>query len=143
MDRALHDIIERLFDAVQRKDLETILSFIADDARMFDPHYPKPHMTGRKEIAEGLRWGFASLETMGFTIERIFHTEEEQSVVVQTATSHTVRGGFRLEFPQLFVIDIRDGLIAELRAFVPYGPHGIGGAFLAFERLKRRIVGKK
>jgi hypothetical protein len=46
-----------------------------------------------------------------------------------------LKGGRSLNFPQVFVFEVRDGLITRLQAYEPYGPGGMVGLFLGVQRL--------
>src|ERR1700730_18572895 len=54
MNTPLHDLIERLFAAIEAKDLDTFLQCIAEDAVFIDPHYPSPVMNGKVAITDGI-----------------------------------------------------------------------------------------
>ena len=69
MAESLRGLMERLFAAVEAKDLPGVLDLFADDGVLFDPHYPTPRMVGKAAIADGLTWGFGTMKTFGFTIE--------------------------------------------------------------------------
>jgi hypothetical protein len=91
---------------------------------------------------DGLTWGFGSLEKFGFTIVSYFESADGARIAIEVATAHVVKGGMKLNFPQAFFIDVRDGLVTRVQAYEPYGPHGIGGIILTLTRLKRKLTGK-
>jgi ketosteroid isomerase-like protein len=136
MTSALQALVERAFAVVETMDLEAVLALFAEDALLFDPHYPVPRMVGKAAIAEGLRWGFSSMRKMGFPIVNYFEDTAGQRAVVEVATAHVLRTGMKLDFPQVFVIETRGGLISRLQAYEPYGPHGIPGLIL-----RNRVLG--
>lgn len=136
----LRELTDRMFGAVMAKDLDAVLACFADDATLFDPHYPTPEMAGKAAIAEGLRWGFGSMRSFGFRIVNYFEAGER--IAVEVATSHVLNMGVKLDFPQAFFIDTRAGKIVRLQAYEPYGPNGMGGVFLALTRLGWKIRGK-
>ncbi len=142
MASALRELIEREFDAVMAKDMQGVLSAFADNGVLIDPHYPTPRMAGKRAIAEGLRWGFGGTKTFGFKITNYFESADGQSAAVEVDTSHVLKTGMKLQFPQMFVIETENGLITRLQAYEPYGPGGIGGVILGLMRLKRKITGK-
>ena len=140
MAQNLRPLVERALAAVEAKDVDAVLACLSDDAVVIDPHYPKPTMRGKGEIADGLRWAFATMRQLGLPIVSYFEAADETKAAVEVATSHVLAaGGMRLAFPQVFVVEARDGRITRLRAYTPYGPPGIGGMFLALTRLRRRM----
>ncbi len=143
MAESLRDLAERLFDAVEAKDLDATLAFFADNGVLFDPHYPTPRMVGHAAIADGLRWGFGSMKTFGFTIEKFYPGEDGQSAACEVASAHILNVGMRLNFPQTFFFEVRDEKVTRLQAYEPYGPNGIGGVVLGLTRLGRRLRRKR
>ncbi|MDP3896886.1 MAG: nuclear transport factor 2 family protein [Mesorhizobium sp.] len=137
------DILERTFRALEARDKAAALAAFAPDALLFDPHYPQPRMQGLAEIAEGLDWGLSVMKQFGFRTVHFFGSEDGQSGAFEIDTNHVLNTGQALSFPQVFIVETKDGLITRLQAYEPYGPNGIGGLFLGFERLKRRFTGKK
>ena len=134
--------VEQAFATVETMNLDAVLALFAQDAVLYDPHYPRPHMAGKGQIAEGLRWGFGAMQKMGFPIVNYFEDETGQKAVVEVATAHVLRAGMKLNFPQIFVIETKEGLITRLQAYEPYGPHGMNGLILGITRLVWRLSGK-
>lgn len=123
-------LINRAFHALESRDLEGALACFAADAVLIDHHYPYPEMRGLDEIRSGLEWGLAGMESMSFEPTTFFTSEDGHSVVVELATHHVQKGGGKLDFPQIFVVDTRDGLITRMQSYLPYGPNGFGGFML-------------
>lgn len=141
METAVVAVMRRMFAALEVRDKATAMACFSPDAVLFDPHYPKPEMRGRAEIESGLDWGLSVMERFGFTVVTVFLDETGSKAAFEVDTNHVLKGGRKLSFPQMFVAEERDGLVAALRAYEPYGPNGIGGFFLGLERLKRKITG--
>ena len=117
IDRAA---VEQLFAAFAAKDLDVVMALFAEDAVVFDPHYPTPLMAGKAAIRSGFEWAFVGLQQPGFTIRNFWAGENNAAVEVDT--HHVMMGGLELNFPQAFVLEWRDGLIGRLQAYVPYLP---------------------
>lgn len=132
--------VEALFAAFAAKDMEAVLSFFADEAVVVDPHYPTPRMEGISTVRAGFEWAFASLEQPGFTVRRLW--TDGDSGVAEVDTHHRLKGGMQINFPQLFVVETRDGQVTRLQAYTPYGPQGVGGWILTLTRLIRRLRGR-
>ena len=54
MADAVYETGKALFDALMRGDREATIAAFADDAEIFDPHYPRPLMRGKAAIRAGL-----------------------------------------------------------------------------------------
>lgn len=134
------ELIGRMFSAFEAKDLEAVLTFFAEDALLYDPHYPAPEMKGKAAIRQGLTWGLGNMEQPGFTIRHVWL--EGETAVTEVDTHHIFKGGMKLNFPQVFVVESRDGLITRLQAYEPYPPPGIGGLLTKVTRLIWRLQGK-
>jgi len=135
------ELMEALFDALIRGDKEASIAAFADDAVLFDPHYPEPDMRGKEAIARGLDWGFGSMRQFGFVPVNVFETADGKSAAFEVDTHHVLKNGIKLDFPQAFFVEVANGKITGVRAYEPYGPNGIGGVFLALSRLKRKLFG--
>lgn len=139
MAASLRGVIERAFRAVEAKDLDGVLACFADDGVMVDPHYPTQRMVGKAAMADGLRWAFGGIRSFGFGIVGYWESADGGSAAVEVETHHVLRTGVHLRFLQVFVVDGRDGVIARMQAFTPYGPPGVGGMILGLTRLARLI----
>ena len=142
MPSPLRTLVECAFATVESMNLLATLALFADDAVVIDPHYPQPRMAGKAAIEQGLRWGFGSMRKMGFPIVNYFEDDTGRKAVVEIATSHVLSTGMKLDFSQIFVVEVRDGLVTRLQAYEPYGPTGIPGAILGVTRLVWRLTGK-
>ena len=49
----MEELVNRVFAAVQAKDLEYLMTLFADDAILIDPHFPEERMQGKTAIKEG------------------------------------------------------------------------------------------
>lgn len=134
------ELIEGLLQAFMNKDAEKVMSYFADDAILYDPHYPQMRMVGKDAILQGIEWGLSSLEKPGFTVRNIWLGEN--SGVVETATHHRIKGGIENKFDQVFVFEFRNGKLTRLQSYVPYAPHGIAGLIGNITRLQWRLLGK-
>ncbi len=117
MDRAM---IESMFNALEEKDLERLMSFFAEDALFIDPHYPEPEMKGIAAIRKGCEWAFQGLEKPGIQIRNCWIDGDKAAVEV--ATHHITKEGMILDFPQMFSIEMHKGCIIRMQAYVPYPP---------------------
>lgn len=142
MDTSLHALIERTFATIEAKDLDALMRLFADDALVIDPHFPTPQMRGKAAITDAFREAISGMRSFGYTTVTYCESSNGQRAAVETATHHVLKHGMTLDFPQVFIFDVMDGLITRMQAYEPYGPHGIGELFLSVARLKRRVWGK-
>lgn len=140
MDTTLRTVIERSFATVEAKDMAGMLSFFADNAIFIDPHYPTPRMVGKLAIAKGVQWGFDGMRKFSFKIVNYFEANDGHCAAVEVETSHILKNGIKLHFPQVFVFEVHEGLIHRLQAYEPYGPSGVAGFILAMTRLKHKLL---
>ncbi|WP_156891601.1 nuclear transport factor 2 family protein [Agromyces subbeticus] len=128
MPTPVQHLVESMFAGVEALDVDAATAQMRDDIVLYDPHYPYPDMAGIAAVREGLAWAFTQMSSMRFDIERWFFDADGTSVVVETSTHHVLKmGGKRLDFPQVFVIDTDGERITKMRAYEPYGPHGMTG----------------
>ncbi len=139
MEEDVKGVVERLFRAAEAADMQGALACFSENGVLIDPHYPNPEMRGRAQIEAGLAWGASVMKQFGFRIEKLFEGADGRSAAIEVDTNHILKGGQKLSFQQVFIVEVKDGLITSMRAFEPYGPNGIGGFFLGLERLKRRM----
>jgi ketosteroid isomerase-like protein len=134
------ELIDLIFHAFQAKDLEAVMACFADDALLYDPHYPVPEMKGKAAIRQGLAWGLGNMERPGFVIRHLWI--QGDTAAVELDTHHIFKGGMEVKFPQVFIMETRDGSITRLQSYVPYSPPGIAGLLGKVTRLAWRLQGK-
>jgi len=122
MDR---ETVENIFTIFEAKDADAFMALFADDAVVCDPHYPNPEMKGKEAIRKGLEWAMGNMEQPGFTIRNLWLDGDKAAVEVDT--DHLFKGGMKLKTDQVFIVEMQDGLITRLQAYLPYRPGGIGG----------------
>jgi ketosteroid isomerase-like protein len=58
---SLHALVLHTFTTVEAKDLETMIRLFADEAVVFDPHFPTPQMQGKVAILHSDHAGARSI----------------------------------------------------------------------------------
>ena len=114
------ELIAGLLRAFERKDLDAVLGYFAEDALVYDPHYPTPTMQGKEAIRQGFGWGLDMIQQPGFAIRNAW--TKDTSGVVEVDTHHVFPNGSEARFPQVFVFETRDGQVTRLQAYEPYPP---------------------
>ena len=142
MTTTLRAMVDQMFATIETMDVEAVVALFAEDAVFFDPHYPQPRMAGKTAIRQGLQWGMGAMKSMKFPIVNYFEHESGQKAVVEIATSHVLKMGMHLNFPQVFVIEVSGNLLTRVQAYEPYGPHGINNIVLRLTRVAWRLSGK-
>ena len=133
-------LLDDLFNNLATRDVPALLGLFADEAVLFDPHYPEMEMSGRAAIERGIAWGMGSMEQFGFTVKQGFASDDGAKAIVEVDTHHVLKGGKALNFPQVFVVETEGGLITALRAYEPYRPDGLTGFFVRVSHLQERIT---
>jgi ketosteroid isomerase-like protein len=133
-------LIEQALERMMERDQDGFLAMFAEDAVIYDPHYPFPRMEGKAAIQHGLTWALKTLAKPGFEVREVWMQGDKGVVEVQT--HHGLTRGPDLHFEQVFLFETRDGLITHLRAFVPYRPPGIGGWIARLTAAWWRLWGK-
>jgi uncharacterized protein (TIGR02246 family) len=136
---SLHNLVMHTFATIEAKDLNAMINLFADDAVLIDPHFPAQRLQGKKAIARGFREAMDGMQSFGYTIVHYCESQDEQCAMVETATHHVIKYGSKLNFPQVFVFEVANGLITRMQAYEPYGPHGIVGLFLSLARLRIKL----
>jgi len=139
MNKPLSELIKAHFKAVEAKNLDAVMAFYDADAEFLDPHYPNVHMKGTAEILEGLTWGFNGVKTFSFTLMNYFENEARTSASIEMATKLELSNGQKLSYPQVFIIETKQGKISRLQAYETYGPHGMHNIMLKATRLIKQF----
>ncbi len=134
------ELLDTFLAALMAKDLPVLMQLFADDAVVYDPHYPQPHMVGKAALEQGLAWSMGTLEKPGFTLRQCWLNDH--SGVAELYTHHVIRGGMEAKFDQVFVFEFRNGKFTRLQAYVPYRPHGMAGLIGQVTGLVWRLQGK-
>ncbi len=121
----LSTLLDEVLKASMMKDKGAVLAAFAPDAIFIDPHYPTPEMRGLDEIGAGLDWAFMGMKRFGFTVIGSFMSDDGFSGAIEMNCEHELANGRMLSFPQVFVAEMKDGLLTRLRAYEPYGPGGL------------------
>lgn len=137
---AVKEILDGILAAFESMDLEAIMGYFANDAVLYDPHYPVARMEGTAAIRQGLAWGLGNLVKPGFTIRHFW--SNGQTGAVELDTHHIFKGGMEVKIDQIFVFELQDGKLKRLQSYVPYSPHGVGGFLPKMTRLVWQLRGK-
>lgn len=129
-----------IVDAVEAKNINAILDCYQDDVDFIDPHYPKVHMKGKEGVFKGLTWGFKSVKKFKFSLINYFENKEGTAASIEYDTSIELSNGKKLNYPQVFIIETKNGKISRLQAYETYGPHGMLKIILLVTRLFHKII---
>lgn len=139
MKTPLSKMINQHFKAVESKDLDAVMNLYDKDAELIDPHYPNTTMKGKDEIHAGLTWGFNGVKSFSFTPINYFENEDGTRASIEYATKIELPNGKILSYPQVFIIETKNGKISRCQAYETYGPHGMHNIMLVVTRLKNKF----
>lgn len=140
MNTQLSELINKLFEAVEAKNINVILDCYDDDVDFIDPHYPKVHMKGKEDVIKGVTWGFKSVKKFKFSLINYFENKEGTAASVEYDTKIELSNGKKFNYPQVFIIETKDGKISRIQAYETYGPHGVLKIILLATRLCHKIM---
>src|SRR2546421_8059588 len=106
------------------------------------PTFRRRRCKGKWPSRKPFGGAMSGMRSFGYTIVNYCESENGQCAAVETATHHVLIQGMKRNFPQVFIFEVADGHITRLRAYEPYGPHGIMGVFLLVARLTKRFSRK-
>lgn len=113
--------IESAFKAFESLTMDRILDIFADDAVLFDPHYPDPRMVGKKNIFKGIKWGLESLSRTRFFPIKIWIDGHEAAAKVET--NHVFKSGEKIHFIQVFIFKVNsEKKFTLIESYSPYKP---------------------
>lgn len=128
MDLTVKDI-EFAFKAFESQKIDLIMNLFAEDAILYDAHYPVAKMVGKKNIYKGVKWGAKSLKKMRFNLLKIWVDGHEASAKVES--KHVLKSGKNLHFTQVFIFKVNSNKkFTLIESYTPYRPSGINGFLL-------------
>ncbi|MCA9936905.1 MAG: nuclear transport factor 2 family protein [Ardenticatenaceae bacterium] len=134
------ETFEGLIAAFESKNLESVMKYFAEDAVLYDPHYPVPRMMGTAAIRQGMEWGLGNMEKPGFAIRHYW--DDGRVGAAELDTHHVFKGGMELKIDQVFVFEVEGNKFKRMQSYVPYSPPGISGLLTKVTRLIWRLQGK-
>jgi ketosteroid isomerase-like protein len=137
--KTTQEFINHFFHLVEIKDLSATMACFNPNAEFIDYFYPTVHMKGKQAIKNGLSWGFNGVETFGFNIVNYYESTMGNRVSIEIDTTHTLTNGKKINFMQIFLIDLENEKITRLQNYLPYGPHGIFKYKLMIQHLIHKI----
>lgn len=132
--------VEQVLNLFAARNLTSLMALFADNAIVYDPHYPVPEMKGKAAIQRGFEWGLASLAKPGFAVRNFW--ADGDKAVIEVDTHHILKMGMEIKFPQVFVFEMRDGLVTRMQAYEPYPPSGIARVMALSTLLAWKLQGK-
>jgi len=139
MNSSLSLLVRNVFESIAAKNLEKTMSFFHKDAEFIDPHYPNTHMQGLKQIQDGFNWGFNGVKSFQFDPLNYFENDNGTCASIECASILVLKNGKRLNYQQVFIVEMRDNKISRLQAYETYGPHGLLKLVLTMTRLMNKF----
>lgn len=121
------ELVLEFVDCYAKKDKRKILSLLADNAVVSDPHFPFKTMQGHKQLSRGLSWSFDAIKSTNLNI--LDFKIVDDTAFVELDTVHKLKIGIEYHYVQLLKIKTFEGKITNLVTYVTYSPGGIRGIF--------------
>lgn len=121
------ELILEFVSSYAKKDKKKILSLLAENAVVSDPHFPMKTMIGQQQLSRGLSWSFGAIKST--TLDIIDLRMVDDTAFVELDTVHHLTIGIQYHYVQLLKITVSDDKISALDTYVTYSPGGIRGAF--------------
>jgi limonene-1,2-epoxide hydrolase len=114
--------VEEFFRAMEAKDVDRVLSMMADDVEY--QNVPLPPARGKKAV--GMQLGVLAKAVQGFEVE-IHSIAENEGVVLTERTDVMILAGARMAFWVCGRLDVRDGKIVLWRDYFDWGTVAAAG----------------
>lgn len=110
--------LEQLFAAIDRKDTEAFVDFLAQDAEFrFGAAAP---VRGRAQVAEAVDQFFASIAALSHRLDKVFDAGD--SLAVEGEVTYTRHDRTEVTLPFINAFDLDGERIAGYRIYVDIGP---------------------
>jgi uncharacterized protein (TIGR02246 family) len=110
----LHNIIQKILEAFNKKDLTRMLSFFADDATVIRP---EGIFRGKEEIRRYYTWNYANYSEIILT-EKDFVAEGNKAVLEWITEGTSARGGNKKQRTQaLALFEFRNGKVQQIHDY--------------------------
>ena len=139
MTIALRKTMDGVIEAIESKDVDLLLNYFADDAVLFDPHFPVSNMEGKSLIRCSYNWAFLSVKELCISIEREFTSSDGQSGVFELRTKYRSQTGRQQTFFQMFILEMKNDKILRLQVYTPSAPKNNFRPLLSVSRLIKRL----
>lgn len=110
--------LAELFAAIDRKDTEAFVGFLARDAQF--RFGSQPAVSGRAQIAEAVDQFFASIAALSHRMDTIF--ESENGIAVEGEVTYTRHDRSLVSLPFVNVFGMEGEKIATYRIYIEIGP---------------------
>ena len=133
-------LIKHFLHAIEDNDIPAALTAFDVDAEFINPRSPNITMKGREEILDGLRWCLKRTKHVKYSIRHHYESESGLAASVEVTTTYISANGSKIEFPQIFIIEVGNGKIHRLQTYEPYDPKGEFNLTLMMARLIRKLT---
>ena len=140
MSVTIRQTMDGVIEAIESKDIGMLLSYFADDAVLFDPNFPVSKMEGKSVISCGYKWAFMALKEVGMSIEQVFESDNRHSAAFKLCTRYLSQTGQQKVFPQMCVLEMKNGKISHLQVYTPYSPKNKFKVFLTVSKYMKKIL---
>ena len=114
----MEDLPHRLLAAVDRKDMDEFLGFIARDARF--RFGSAPPVTGHDAIRDAVGGFFASIAGLSHALKRV--VSSGSALLIEGEVTYTRHDNSEITLPFVNVLEIEDRLISDYKIYIDIGP---------------------
>ena len=114
----MEDLAHRLLAAVDRKDMEQFLSFIAEDASF--RFGSAPAVVGHDAIGAAVGGFFDSIAGVSHLLKRT--VSSGSALLIEGEVTYTRHDNSGITLPFVNVLEIEDRLIADYKIYIDIGP---------------------
>lgn len=110
--------ITKRFSVVDAKDIDGFLAMISEDHQLL--FGGRPPVVGKTAAREQVLAFWAAIDSVKHNLQKIY--EQDNTVIVESVVEYGRLDGKKVSVPCCDVFTIRDGLIAETRAYLDQAP---------------------
>jgi ketosteroid isomerase-like protein len=114
----MQDLIDDLFVAIDRRDSEQFLRFIAPEARF--RFGSAPPVVGHDAIREAVGGFFASIAELSHTLKRV--VSSDSALLIEGEVTYTRHDSSEITLPFVNVLEIEDRRISDYKIYIDIGP---------------------
>ena len=114
----MQDLVDNLFVAIDRKDSQQFLRFIAADASF--RFGSAPPVVGHDAIREAVGGFFASIAGLSHALKRV--VSSDSALLIEGEVTYTRHDNSEITLPFVNVFEIENRVISDYKIYIDIGP---------------------